>query len=118
MNGVSKSTASRAQLVQTILCVALLVVARSGDAAEYSEADYIPAVTSLVFTESGIALTVVRDTYRTTYFVADRESYSFQEISELAFHSLTMDEHVQRSTYENADLDIDLSSTDNCEKKG
>lgn len=93
-------------------------------AAEYSEADDIPAVASLVFTESSIALTVIRDSSgylganRTTYFIADRESYSFQEISEQDFHSLTMDEHIQDSTYENADLDIDLSSTDDCKNKG
>lgn len=118
MNRVFKLTSSRAQLIQTILCVALLSTVVGGDAAEYSEADDIPAVTSLVFTKSHIALTVARDAYRTTYFVADRESYSFQEISELDFHSLTMDEHVQKSTFENAALDIDLSFTDDCETEG
>lgn len=115
MNRVFKSIFSRAQLVQTLLCVALLFTTVIGHTAEYSEADDIPAVTSLVFNESNIALAVVRDAYRTTYFVADRDSYSFLEISELDFYALSMDEHVQKSTFENAALDIDLASTDDCE---
>lgn len=124
MNGLSDSTDPRAQRVQTILCIALLFTAVSVDAAEYSDADDIPAVTSLMFTESSIALTVVRDSSgyrpadRTTHYVADRGSYSFQEISEQEFHSLTMEEHVRESTHDNADLDIDLSSTDDCKNEG
>lgn len=124
MNGANKSTASRAHLVQAILCVALLFMTVGGDTAEYSEADDIPGVTSLVFTESSIALTVARDSSRylgannTTYYIADRESYSFQEISEQDFHSLTMNEHVQEPSYDDADPGIDLSSTDDCENKG
>ncbi len=124
MNGLSDSTDSRAQRVQTILCIALLFTAVSVDAAEYSEADDIPAVTSLMFTESSIALTVVRHSSgyrpadRTTYFVADRGSYSFQEISEQEFHSLTMEEHVRESTREYTELGIDLSSTEDCKNKG
>ncbi|MDA0681521.1 MAG: hypothetical protein O3A13_00385 [Proteobacteria bacterium] len=100
------------------------MTAISGDAAEYSEADDIPAVTSLVFTEGSIALTVVRDSSgylganRTSYFLADRESYSFQEISEQKFHSLTLEEHVHESTRETTELGIDLSPTDDCNNKG
>ena len=113
MNRVFKSTISRAQLAQTTLCIALLFTAVSGDAAEYSEADDFPAVTSLVFTESHIALTVVRDTYLNThsYFLADRESYSFREISEQDFQSPTTDEHEEA-------LIFDWSYTDDCNNKG
>jgi hypothetical protein len=124
MNGLSDSTDPQAQRVQTILCIALLFTAVSVDAAEYSDADDIPAVTSLMFTESSIALTVVRDSSgyrpadRTTHYVADRRSYSFQEISEQEFHSLTMEEHVRESTREYTGLGIDLSSTDDCKNKG
>ena len=118
MNAVLESTASRAQLVQAMLCIALLVMAVGGETAEYSEADDIPAVTSLVFTESNILLSVVRDAVHTAYFVADRESYSFKEINELDFQSLTVHEHVQTSTFDNAALDIDLSFTDDCDTEG
>jgi len=124
MNRASKSTASRSWLFQSTLCIALLLTAIRGDAAEYSEDDDIPSVASLVFTESSIALIVVRDSSgyrpadRTTYFVADRRSYSFQEISEQKFHSLTLEEHVHESTREITELGIDLSSTDDCKKKG
>jgi len=124
MNGLSDSTDPQAQRVQTILCIALLFTAVSVDAAEYSDADDIPAVTSLMFTESSIALTVVRDSSgyrpadRTTHYVADRGSYSFQEISGQEFHSLTMEEHVREATREYTGLGIDLSSTDDCKNKG
>jgi hypothetical protein len=115
MNGASETTALRAPLVQAFLCIAVLFMVVSGDAAEYSEADDFPAVTALVFTESNIALTVVRDSYRTAYLISDRESYSFQEIGEQDFHSLAKDEHVLDSTHEITDLDGDLSFTDDCE---
>ena len=118
MNGVSKSTDLRTQSVQVLLCIPVLFMTLCGDAAEYSEADDIPAVTSLVFTESSIALTVVRDFYRTVYFLADRESYSFHEISEQEFHSVTMDENVQVSANQSADIEIDLWSTDDCKNNG
>ncbi len=84
----------------------------------------MPAVTSLVFTESSIALTVVRDSSgyrpedRTVYFAANRASYSFQEISEQEFHLLTMEKHVLELTREYTELGIDLSSTDDCKNKG
>ena len=104
MNRISKSSAP---------CIALLLTALCGNAAEYSEVDDIPAVISVVFTESRIALKVSRDSsgyyapYLVTYFMADRESYSFKEISEQEFLSLPADEH-------DAELDLNLSPTDDC----
>lgn len=124
MNEVSNSSALRARLVQVIVPIAVLFAVAFGDAAEYDEADDIPAVTSIVFTESSIALVVTRDSSgylggnRATYFIADRKRYLFEEISELDFNSLITDENVQESTYENAESDIDLSSTDECKNKG
>jgi len=114
----------RARRVQAFLCIALLLTLVSVDAAEYSEAEDIPAVTSLVFTEGSVALTVVRDSSgyhpadRVTHFVADRGSYSFLEISEQEFHSLTQEEHVRESTREYTGSGIDLSYTDDCRNKG
>ena len=124
MNGVSRSTVFRSRLLQSTLCAALLLIAVRGDTAEYSEADDIPAVTSLVFTESNVALTVVRDSSgyleadRITHFIADRDNYSFHEATEQEFHSLTMEEHVHVSTREYTRLDIELSSTGDCMNKG
>lgn len=118
------SAIRRAPLFHSLLCAALLLGVISGDAAEYSEADDVPAVTSLVFTESSIALAVDRDSWgyrqadRTTYFIADREKYSFQEISEQDFRLLLNDVHVQESTDENTELGVDLSYTDDCKNKG
>lgn len=110
--------ATRSRLFHSTLLISLLFTATGGNAAEYSEADDIPAVTSMVFAENSIALTVARDRYRTTYFVADREDYFFREISEQDFHAITRDEHFQSSSYENTDLDIALSPTDDCKNKG
>lgn len=124
MNGVSETSSLRAQLVQVVLCLAVPFMAVSAIAAEYSEAHDIPAVTSVLFTASSIALAVDRDSWgyraatRTTYFIADRDSYSFQEVSEQEFNSLTMEEHVQSSVDENANSDINLLSTDDCKNKG
>lgn len=107
MNRIPKSSA---------LCIALILTALCGNAAEYSEIDDIPAVIDVVFTENSIALKVSRDSsgylapYLITYFMADRETYSFQEISKQQFESLATDEH-------DAALDLNLSPSDDCDNE-
>jgi hypothetical protein len=105
------------------LFVAILFAAVCGNAAEYSEADDIPGVTAIVFTESSIALAIRQDSSgyhfgsRVTYFVADRKSYFFEEIGKQDFDALLAEENVEESTHENADPDIGVTTTDDCESQ-
>lgn len=70
-------------------------------AAEFSGADVIPEVTSLVLTQTSVALTVdptprkrfSEERAETRYFVANRADLKFQQITEQAFSDILKNDH-------------------------
>ena len=124
MDRCTRPIASSAGRIRRLLVALPLFATAAAHAAEYSEADDLPAVISVEFTEESVALTVVRDwsgyggTNRAEYFVADRDGSSFREISEQTFRALTPSDDSRGSTGDTRDPDIELTPSDDCEIKG
>ncbi len=97
------------------LCAYLTCVVQS-DAAEFSHADVIPEVTSLVFTKDSVALTLepyfsggqIGESARTRYFVADRTDYQFRQIPRKEFAEILNTDHYQdhMSLYEHGKFQV------------
>jgi len=99
-----------------LVCVAFLSFTVRSDAAEFSYADVIPEVTSLVFTQDSVALTLepyfsggqVGESSHTRYFIADRTDYEFRQIPRKEFAEILNTDHYQEhmNPYERGEFEV------------
>ena len=89
--------------IRNLLFLVSLLSALLCTAAEFSYTDIVPEVTSIVFSEDSIALTVepyfsggqIGETERTRYFAADRRDFTFQQVSKTEFAAILSTDHFQ-----------------------
>ncbi len=109
-----------------LVFIAILSFTVRIDAAEFSYADVVPEVTSLVFTKDSVALTLepyfsggqIGESARTRYFVADRTDYQFRQTPRKEFAEILNTNHYQdhMNPYEHGEFKVIQS--DPCRRLG
>ncbi len=87
------------QVVGSAVYLGCLMFTMLVNAAEFEDSDIIPAIASVVFSQHAIGLIVEpRGTSNTTtgYFVATREDFKFQRVSEQEYSQLLAADHFHR----------------------
>lgn len=106
--------------------VSYLLLATAAESAEYFAVDDFPQVTSIVFTESAVALTVVPNRYHfgsnlpdeSRYFVAYRPDLKFHQVERGEYAELTVSEQVERRVNYRASDNFEIEASQDCVEAG